>query len=67
MNAMTRELPRSIHADEAEKLNYLLGCIDSCICPKCGESIHWRDIVDSQKYGEPRFYLCIHCGWNDIV
>ncbi len=67
MNSTIREQPRAIPTDETERLNYILGCIDSCICPKCGHSIQCRDNVDSKRYGEPSFYLCIHCGWNDFV
>lgn len=60
----------SQHLDLSKKkegINFLLACIADRICPKCGQDIYSHEGVVDRAPGEPIFYMCLDCGWNDSV
>ena len=53
--------------DELEWVDHVRKCIGDKICPKCGSELYPQKQNKFKKAGDPHFFLCLYCGWNDYV
>ncbi len=53
--------------EEKDWVEFVLNCVVADICPGCGSGLHRQQDSSRRPSGEPRFYMCIYCGWSDYV
>lgn len=67
MNQTLRNQTGQTSTDKPGGIHFLLACIAEHICPKCGREIYSHAGGAERIPGDPIFYICLECGWNDYV